>query len=324
MPDYYPEFYRQRRQREQAYRRATVVIGGFLLLVVVGGLVGYFIWNNFFAVRRTAPGASPELAQQQQELQTEQRIASNRVPSTLLAEGEAQEPVDLKSISYGESLPQVSVSLEGAETTAPGAVPVEEPAAAEVTDPEAAAEDDVAGDPAETGDAPPADPAAATTPPADPRVERVSPDSADELAKKAEEQRKKDAARREAEKRDKAKKEAAEKRKRDEQLAAQKKKDEEKKAEPKAEPKKEQAAAKSAPDYVYTVYAGSYLSRDEAEKARGNLSALGLSGSVIDANTGDYLVMVGRVDSMDQAEALKSKLAGGVFGGAFVTRKVEK
>src|SRR5687767_4093858 len=100
MSDYYPEFYLRKRQREQAYRRATVITVGFLSLLVIGGIVGYFIVNAV-TTRRTEPGATPELAEQQQELQTQQQLASADVPESMA--GADVPSVDLSTISYSES-----------------------------------------------------------------------------------------------------------------------------------------------------------------------------------------------------------------------------
>jgi hypothetical protein len=53
---------------------------------------------------------------------------------------------------------------------------------------------------------------------------------------------------------------------------------------------------------------------------------LGLGGAaqIIDTKAGDFLVLVTVLDGLEEATALRNKLAGGGFGGAFVTRKTEK
>jgi cell division protein FtsN len=147
--------------------------------------------------------------------------------------------------------------------------------------------------------------------------------SDDDTQRKLEQAKRQDQAKREAEKREAAKK-AEDKKKRE---AAKKKKAEEEKAAAAkaAETKKDdsvRAPATKSNGYSYTVYGGTYLSSEEAEKDKAKLGALGLSGNVI-KTAGDYLLVVGKLDDADSASALKNKLAGSGFGSAFVTRKAK-
>ena len=119
MSDYYPNFYLRKRQREQAYRRMTVIVVGLLIFIGIGAVVGYVAFNAF-STRRTPPGATPQLAEQQQKLQTAEQIASSSVPDDVLKQTAAAPPVDLKSVNYSESFPQVDVKLEGADAKPAG------------------------------------------------------------------------------------------------------------------------------------------------------------------------------------------------------------
>jgi cell division protein FtsN len=155
-------------------------------------------------------------------------------------------------------------------------------------------------------------------------VGSVTPSSStdDDAKRKADQLKRQEQAKREAEKREAAKR-AEEKKKRE--LAKKKQAEEEKAAAAKSEEKKDdsvRAPATKSGGYSYTVYGGTYLSSEEAEKDRAKLGAIGLSGSVI-STAGDYLLLVGRLDDQDSAAALSNKLHNSGFGSAFVTRKAK-
>lgn len=297
MSDYYPEFYLRRRQREHSQRRAAIVTIGVVVLFVAGALVTWLL--SSFMPRSTQAGASPELAEQQQELKTQQLMASAAVPTELTDE-DAPQSVDLKNVPYGESMPLVSVGLAGATAQA-----AELPGQAEL--PPAEPELDPAGLLA-AATQPPAEPAVA-----DPRVERVSPAEPrpEPKVEPKPEPRNAETAR------------SAEKPKAEPRTETRAESPAPKKEPANTEPEAVTKPASKEPSYSYIVYAGAYLSREEAEKGKSNLSALGLSGSIIDAKTGDYLLRVHTLDDMEQATALKSKLAGSGFGEAIVTRKAK-
>ena len=316
MSDYYPEFYLRKRQREQSYRRTTVVVVGLLVFVALGAIVGYVIYNAI-ATRSTPPGATPQLAEQQQQLQTAEQLASSSVPEDVLQNTEQQPTVDLSSVSYSESFPQVDVKLEGAAAKPEGEETAE-------TAGEAGTEPAVGREP-EGADPNAVVPSAENTAEAaqpsdqDTRVGSVTP--SDDETRKLEQAKRQEQAKREAEKREAAKK-AEEKKKRE--AARKKQAEEEKAAAAKAEEKPKddsvRAPATKSGGYSYTVYGGTYLSSEEAEKDKAKLSAIGLSGTVIHT-AGDYLLLVGRLDDQDSAAALSGKLRSSGFGSAFVTRK---
>ena len=326
MSDYYPEFYLRKRQREQSYRRWTIVVVGLLVFVGLGAVVGYIAFNAF-ATRRTPPGATPQLAEQQQQLQTAEQLASSSVPADVL-ENTAQQPsVDLSSVSYSESFPQVDVKLEGAQAKAEGDSS-ELPAEADATDqPPAVGREGEAAAGSDTTTAPVTDATDNTAEAPKPseqdsRVGSVTP-SDDDARRKADQLKRQEQAKREAQKRE-AQKKADEKKKRE--LAKQKQADEDKAAAKLADAKPRddsvRAPASKSAGYSYTVYGGTYLSSEEAEKDRAKLGALGLSGNVIHV-AGDYLLLVGRLDDKDSAAALSGKLRGSGLGSAFVTRKAK-
>jgi hypothetical protein len=308
--DYYPEFYLRKRQREQNYRRMTVVTAGFIALLVVGGVLGYFIVNAV-TTRGTQPGATPELADKQQQLQVQERLDNAALPADVLASAEPAAPVDLSQVSYSESFPQISVSLEGAAP--PDATQVEGETAEGETSAEGTEQPPAVGREPESAAA--TDPnESAPQPREESAVSRVTPQD-EEAQRKAEQQRRQEQAKRLAEKREREKREKEQQRREDEKKAAAVK--------PKEERKQPEAAKPAGPpSYTYTVYGGTYLSREAAESDKGKLGALGLSGSVIETG-GDYLLIVGKVEDQDSAQALNNKLKGSGFGGAFVTRKAK-
>jgi len=95
--------------------------------------------------------------------------------------------------------------------------------------------------------------------------------------------------------------------------------DEVKPEEDKSEPEPEKPATRPAGSLVFHVYAGACSSKDEAEKMKSNLGALGFQATVI-ANNVDFLVRVASLEDYDSANALVSKLSESGFGNAFATR----
>ncbi len=307
MSDYYPEFYLRKRQREQAYRRATVVTVGSIVLLLVCAVVGYFVVMALNS-RQTQPGATPELADRQQELKVQERLDNAAVPEDVLASAEPVAPVDISAVGYSESFPQISVKLEGAAPKeVQSAETAAEKGAEDAQQPPAVGREPESG--SDTGAAPPVEEKKEKV--ADSPVDRVTPKD-DEAARKAEQTKRQEQAKRLAQKREAEKRAEEEKRRDDEQKAADSKP---------APPKKSEAAAKT-PSYSYTVYGGTYLSSAAAESDRAKLGAIGLSGNIIET-AGDYLLMVGKLDDSDSAAALSGKLKGSGFGGAFVTRKAK-
>jgi len=342
MSDYYPEFYLRKRQREQAYRRVTAVIVGVLIFLAIGGGVGYFGFN-WWKTQHTKPGATPELAAQQQQLQTQQQLASAQVPKDVLQNTPTQPSVDLGAVKYSESFPQVGVKVgntapkSGDQATAVGDKAGAGDQNGATDQPPAVGRDGDQGQASDSTATPPADNSSASTPPPDtnsavaaPPVspeQRVTPTDSDAAKRKLEEQKREDEAKRTAQKREDARHKA------DQQKRDELKKQADEDAKLTAPPKSEKADAKDdksvrAPvskqsaGYTYTVYGGTFLKQEDADKARGDLSALGLSGSVIKVG-GDYLVRVGSFEDQDSAAALSSKLKGSGLGGAFVTRKAK-
>jgi cell division protein FtsN len=295
MSDYYPEFYVRKRQRELAYRKTSLLVFGGIGIVLLGGLVGFFIYNNVIAAHRTDPGATPELAERKQELETESRQQEVSAAVREQTDLPAVDPdeIKLENIQYSESFPKVEVSVAG------GIAAVADPSAVEAADVDAVAESEAAPpgggrDPDDLGADPPV---AAAVPPVDKPEDRYTPErKVDDKPKPA------------------PAKEA-------------KKVAEKPKEKPAPPPEKSEVApppVKSQSKFTYRVYAGKYLGKDEAVKATQELGAIGLSGILIDGNTGDYLVLVGTVEDEAGANALKDKLVSSGFGGTLVTRKAEK
>jgi len=149
-------------------------------------------------------------------------------------------------------------------------------------------------------------------------VGSVTPSMDDDAKRKADQAKRQEQAKREAEKREAAKRAAAKKKRDDAKTKAD---DEAAKPTAKTDENKDvRAPAAKSGGYSYTVYGGTYLNAEDAEKDKGKLSALGLSGTVVHT-AGDYLLVVGHLDDSDSAAALESKLHSSGFGGAFRTRR---
>lgn len=288
--DYYPDFYLRKRQRERVYRGIGWGIG-LLAVVGLGIFVAVIIWGNLLAPRKLQPGATPELASQRQDLETQQKLdeaAKQNLNAGTLAEQTADsQKFDLGTIDYASSFPLVQVGLGGeggsalpaADTSADpaeGTAPTQDPASTAQQDP-SAVNDIGAGT---------STPAAPADKPAAKPEDKPTPEKKQETAKKPEEKKPEP-------------------------------KKEEKKPEVKEEKKPE--AAKPA-GYVYRVYAGSTSSRESAEKLKSEISSSGVSASIVQSG-GDYLLLVGTLDDLDSAMALRNKLINSGFSGAFTTKK---
>ena len=314
MKGYYPEYYLRKRQREQAYRKVLVVLGtlGILALAITTGVI---IFNNVFLTRRIAPGTSASMAAQRQQLELDEKLKDNEnkpFAEGLVADSGANQVLDLNASDYAQSFPLVQVSVDGFGTsTSPTAAET-----SQTTPADAAAAGESPGSMPASGGADtsnasqtlPAAPvstpggtsAQPTQPPAN-TADKQTPAEQKPAEKKPEEQAQKP--------QDKPKKE------------------EEKKPAPtvKPEEKKPEGSGSNAGSgkKVYRVYAGLCTTREDADKLKEKASAAGVSASVV-KNGGDFLLLVSTVGSGDDAFALRDKLKGSGFNGAFVTQATQK
>ena len=97
---------------------------------------------------------------------------------------------------------------------------------------------------------------------------------------------------------------------------AQEEKPEEKPEETK--PAETKPATGSSGSVVYKVYAGSHFSREDAESQVKDLSAIGLSGTIIEAQP-NFLVYVGSFSGFEEAAALRDRLKSSGFS-AFASK----
>lgn len=306
---YYPEFYLRRKRQQQAYLRVTVVVS-VIVIVGLGVLAASYVFRAFISNRAAAPGATPSLADEQRSLVTQQRIDSAANPAvdgkTEASEEAAAAEVKLADIDYAESFPQISIGPAGMQDAASAASPPageESGLGAEAAEPSAVVGQDDAAGAAEI-------PAGAAN-----GSEDAAADSAAEKERLAKEQARKEEAKKEEARKEQAKKDQAKKEqeRRDKEQAAEAKKAE--------QPKGEEPAATAK--VRYRVYAGKFLSEEEAKQGKASLSALGVGAGaqIIDTKAGDFLLLVTVLDGLEAATALKGKLVDSGFGGAFVTRK---
>ena len=71
--------------------------------------------------------------------------------------------------------------------------------------------------------------------------------------------------------------------------------------------------------FVYRVYGGQTSTRESAEKLKGDLGALGLSGTII-KNGGEYLVLVREFTDFNSAFSLTNQLQNGGFQAACMSQ----
>jgi len=306
--DYYPDFYRRKRQRDHVF----VVLRNVFLLVLVcalGAALAYLLWRSLIAPRSTEPGATPTMADERQNLETKQLLSDagkqNFNSGTVAQENAQGLKVDLQALPYAPSFPLVQVGIgEGSPAAAGAQVPGADAAGAPGTE---GATDQVAAPP-------PAEGNEAIIPEA-PAVETPTAEENDAAQKAAKAEEQKEAAA-------KAEAKKAEAKKAEQAKLDQKKKEDAKKAEQakKEEPKEKAAPPAKSGGYTYRVYAGTKQSREAAEKLKNEVAATGVSATIVQ-NGGDFLLLVGTLEDFESARALKDKLVSSGFSGAFTTRK---
>lgn len=315
---YYPEFYLRRKRQQQTYLRVTIVVS-IIVIAALGVVAGSYVFKAFISNRRVASGVSPQLADQQLALKTQEKLDKASAVNDGAAENAAPDegqPIDLGQLEYAESFPGVSVSPEGLGPAAGGGEPAAGSAPAETPSSTGPPDANVApGLPGENsaGASPEEDAGSTLPPPADAQA------AADKLKK----QQEADRLAKEKAKQDQAKKDAAAKEKARQDQA---RKDAEAQKSPE-QPKDNSAGGGADSGKVrYRVYAGKFLSEDEAKAGKSNLAALGVGAGaqIIDTKAGDFLLLVTVLDGLEEANALRNKLSSSGFGGAFVTRKTEK
>jgi cell division protein FtsN len=313
MKGYYPEYYLRKRQREQGYRKFLFVLGTVAFLALGIGC-GYIIFSNVIQTRRSAPGATASLAEQKQQLELNEKLKENEnKPSTegLVADNSANQGLDLSTNEYAQSFPLVQVSVDGSGMLA-GQTATD---ASQTTPSDASPTDGAAGatpadSAADTSNSSQIIPAAPGAPGATPggTPSQVAQPPANTADKKTPAEKKPD---------EKASKPQDKPKKEEEKKPAPAVKPEEKK--PEDSSRNNTGSGKK----VYRVYAGLCTTREDADKLKEKASASGVSASVV-KNGGDYLLLVSTVGSGDDAFALRDKLKGSGFNGAFVTQATQK
>jgi len=308
MSKYYPEFYLKRRQKHLAYMRVTVTTV-VLAVIALGVMAGVYFFNSFIAPRRTDIRPNRVMADEKTRLQDQVKLDNSQPAVGADASQTVAEASKLNTseLAYSQSYPAISVGLAGLEagqaepasgledaaglpegTTLPGSEPVSGEASA--PSPAGANRDAGASDAA-----PPVvkDSAEAEKPASKPQGSTTKPPSKPSETSKTESNKQKDSP---------AKKPEAS-------------------SEASKPPKEVKPAAESTGAVEFKVYAGKFLSREDAEKGKKELAGVGFSGTIIDTKAGDFVLLVGSVDDYEKASALKSKLSESGFGGSFVTRK---
>lgn len=270
---YYPEYYLRKRQRDRVYGLVTRLV---MVVVLAGGLgcvAGFFIYQ-YLLPHRSEAGVTAEMADQRQELATEQKLQNSARAHTPPAEdpGLTLKPTELSALTYADSFPMASVALMSKDSMASNSPSASEEQPAPVAVPSGAPE---------------------TTPePATPRDDAASAQEPQKASTVHAPEKKPEQAKNTEEKKPSEEKKPV-------------KKDE-------AAPKND-APSSSQAKTMYRVYAGSSSSKEQAESIKHELGTLGLSGSLIKSGP-DYLVLIATVDEYSKAQALTSELQGKGFG----------
>lgn len=289
----YPDFYLRKQQRDSRYRRISSIAVGCVLVAAVGGLLGYLGYKYVLVPGQRAGMTAADLAEEKRELEQEQLLAEGSDAQAVgggPAAGEVQEgndglAQDLGEIEYGQSMAGVHVEVEGSGSDAT------------VSGDSAAEGEAVGGGDGDEGDGAGSEAEASPTPPEQREHDEASegPGGSEEVVTPAVHERQEPA----------------------------------ETAEPSGpaagggadgEAEGGGSSGTGAGGLVFKVYAGSFSSREDAEKVKDDLLALGFKGSIVDLEI-DYLVHVATLDSFDAAEAMKGKLVASGFSSAFATRK---
>ncbi|MBN2082455.1 SPOR domain-containing protein [bacterium] len=291
MAQHYPDFYIKKRQRDQRYRRITQIVVGTALFVIIGGVAGFLMYKHIIQPKRQPPASTEQLADERQQLETQSILADADRSSTTSSEG-TETPagnervnLELEDIEYDPSFPDVHVGVVGSD--APAAIPVDMEVDAE-------AAEETPATAAESAAETPAQPETSTSPPtsnSDSGTNNTGNSNVIEPPPSNTEENK--------------------------PAETAKPADEEEKPSPKPEEEQVQPTG----DYVYKVYAGSYHSREGAEKAQRDLQALGYQSQVIESGP-DFLVKVKTFTDYEQARAIMQKLIDSGYGTAFATRNM--
>jgi len=298
MAEKYPEFYIRKRQKEETYRRIVQIVVGFAVLLVVGGIVGFFIYKYALPNRQAAPKVQ-ELADERQELATQNALASAVGQNEGVSDNDTQQPpggevvANLSDIPYDPSFPAVHVGVEGSNTSM----------ALSGDQGEEAAE-------AESGGEDAADAGANSTPPSQQEQSESfeRPSESESTAQKPEDKP--------------ASGNTGEKPKETKPTDS----GSDQAAKPPAPPQDSaENTNKGTEDsgsgnVVYSVYAGTYKTREDAEKVKGDLQALGFQGTIVDMEI-EFHVRVATLDDYARAEAIRQKLIDSGFPTAFATRR---
>lgn len=360
MSGYYPESYLRKRQREQGVRRLIIGLCTLAVLAVIGIPVSIFAVKHFATLRAGTddPALAREKQQLEQQSKIEnlpdQQWAANAAQAA--NGGQDTKVPRLGELEYAASFPQLSVGLEasaaappaddaasaldgGAELTDPAltAVPGEEAAGGVNPDPVTALSPGGGAD-ATPGSSGPGDAGSKSAAGATgdnsgqdkyqrkPEQEAGAGSQADKdqaaKDKAAKDKAAKDKAAKDKAAKDKAAKEKAarEKKERERQKAAEAEKAEKAEKDAKADNGDKAAKPKAGDDVVLVVYGGSFHSKEDADKAKAGLSALGLTGTVISDEVGHRLLIM-QTDDLKSANALVKKLQSNGFGSAYMTRK---
>lgn len=284
----YPDFYLRKRQREQRYRTimywAKISLGGILGIGI--GLILYF---TYLHPTKRSPVDSGQQGATLQEMEQEDAIANAAQPEAM--PGQSNEsvtvtpvnlaPQNLSEIEYSGSFPVVNVGLLASVSAESLTRRQEETDSSPATDVDEDTTEET--DPHEITEANP-------TPPEDTQEgslldEVAAADEADSVEPEPAET---------AEATEGTTEQAA-----DEEPA-------------------EDPTPPAAADKVFHVYAGYFDSESSAKDAAGELSGIGLQGSVIFTEP-MWSVKVASYDDLGKAQALHNKLLANGFNRAFYT-----
>ena len=289
MTDYFPKYYKKKQKRERLLGGITTVLFSVVVVCLAVLLAIYFV--RFLKPGGPREGVKNEVEQKQKMDEKDQAKAATPTPTAAPKQPIQKVSID-DELKFGQSLPDVSISLTGmyGGKEPPGA-----------TKPN--------GNGQNGTDVSPGSQPGGAQPNVGAGAENGS-GQGQQPAATADEQ-----------KAEQAKKEKA-------KAAEEKRKAREKAAQEKKVTQSKPPAPTGEPTYIYSVYAGQFKSRAEADTKRNELTQLGFSGAIVERVENEkpvyYLVVGDLYQDLQLALKLQERLKKAGFPGTVIHRRQKK
>lgn len=293
MTDYFPKYYKKKQKRERLLGGITTALFS-LIVVFVAVLLAIYTF------RILKPGGPREgvknLVEQGQKMNEQDQAKATALPATAAPKQPILKVSIDDELKFAQSLPQVNISIQGMYGG-------KEPPAATAPSANEQNGTGVSQPGSQPGGAQPSGDASAQPGGGSNQQAGASADD-----KKAEQTRKEKAkAAEEKRKAERAKEKAAEK----------------KVSQPKPAP-----VSAGEPTYTYSVYAGQFKSRGEADTKRNEITQLGFSGAIVERMENEkpvyYLVVGDQYNDLQLALKLQERLKKAGFPGTVIHRRQKK